>query len=108
MKASAGAAGAEVIPPELLDKFLVAVDDAVAAAHLRLGRVSPSSAYWRSRKDGRLSKSSSRRMTHLLLMGVGPVLTPPGGRVCQTWTGESTRGQVGAVQRGDAPAGALI
>jgi hypothetical protein len=80
LKASAGAVGAEVIPPELLKKFLVAVDDPVAAAHLRLGRVSPSSAYWRFRKDGRLSTSSSCRMTHLLLMGAGPMLTPPGGK----------------------------
>ena len=80
MKASAGAAGAEIISPELLKKLLVAVDDAVAAAHLRFGGVSPSSAYWRSRKDGRLSKSSSCRMTHLLCMGAGPMPTPREGK----------------------------
>jgi hypothetical protein len=80
LKASARAAGAEIIPAELLEKLLVDVDDAVAAAHLRLGGVSPSSAYWRSRKDGRLSKSSSCRMTHLLFMGAGPMLTPMGGK----------------------------
>jgi hypothetical protein len=80
LKASAGAAGAEVIPPELLEKLLVAMDDAVAAAHLRLGGVTLSSAYWRFRKDGRLSKSSSCRMTHLLCMGAGPMPTPREGK----------------------------
>ena len=80
MKAAARTAGAEIIPPELLEKLLGAVDDATATAHLRLGGVSPSSAYWRSRKDGRLSKSSSCRMTHLLFMGAGPMLTPLGGK----------------------------
>ena len=78
MKTSARAAWAEVIPPEFLEKFLVAVHDAGTAEHLRLGGVSPSSVYWRSRKDGRLSKSSSYRMAHLLVVGVGSMLTPLG------------------------------
>jgi len=90
LKPSAGAAGAEVIPAELLQELLVAVDDAASAAHLRFGGVSPSSAYWRPRKDGRLSKSSSLCMTHLLFMGAGSQAAPLGGRVCQSWLGEST------------------
>jgi hypothetical protein len=45
LKALSGAAGAEIIAPELLDQLLVAMDDAVAAAHARLRGITPSSAY---------------------------------------------------------------
>ncbi len=45
LKALPGAAGAEVVAPELLDQFLVAMHDAVAAAHMRLGGITPASAY---------------------------------------------------------------
>ena len=107
MKAPARAAGAEIIPAELLEKLLVSVDHAVAAAHLRFGGISPSSAYWRSRKDGRLSKSSSCRMTHLLFMGAGPMLTQLGGECARLGPVSRLRGMWGAVQRGDAPVGAL-
>jgi hypothetical protein len=39
-KFPAGTARAEVVPAELLEQLLVAVDDAVAALHLRFGRES--------------------------------------------------------------------
>jgi len=66
LKTPPGATGTEVIAPELLEEFLVPVHDAEAAADLGLGGVSPSSAYWTARKQGRSSQSSSYRMAHLL------------------------------------------
>jgi hypothetical protein len=45
LKAFAGAARAEIIAPEFLDQLLVAVDDAIAAAHGRFGRITPASVY---------------------------------------------------------------
>jgi len=45
LKSASGAAGAEVVAPELLDQLLVAVDDAVAAPDPGLGGITPSSAY---------------------------------------------------------------
>jgi len=82
LKASAGRAGAQVIAAQLFEQLLVAVHHAVAASHLRLGGVSPSSAYCLFRKQGRLSKSSLRRMRHLLVLG--GVGAAEGLRVCQT------------------------
>lgn len=75
MKTPRGAAGAEVIPAELFEELLVAVDDAQALADLGLRGVSPSSAYCWFRKQGRLSKSSLR-MVHL--RGI-PILVALGG-----------------------------
>jgi hypothetical protein len=45
LKAFAGAARAEIIAPEFLDQLLVAVDDAIAAAHARFRRITPASVY---------------------------------------------------------------
>lgn len=69
MKPLPGSAGAEIIPPKLLDELLVTVDHAVPAANLGLRGVSPSSAYCLFRKQGRSSTSYSGFMTHLLLPG---------------------------------------
>ena len=72
MKAVARAARAEVVTAELLEQLLVAVQDAEPAPHMRFGRVTPSSACYSARKEGRLSKSSScRRMTCLLSPVIG-------------------------------------
>ena len=70
MKASSRAAGAEIIPAELLEEFLVPVHDAHSAPHLRLRGVSPSSAYLSSRKEGRSSNLSLRCMTGLLFFNL--------------------------------------
>lgn len=51
LKAFRGAAGAEIVPAELLSQLLVAVDDPKSAPNLRLGRVSLSSAYLSARKE---------------------------------------------------------
>jgi len=69
LKAPTRPAGAKVIPTELLEKLLVPMHDAEAAADLGFREVAPSSAYCSSRKQGRLSKSSSWRMTHLHELG---------------------------------------
>jgi hypothetical protein len=45
LKAFAGAARAEIVAPEFLDQLLVAVDDAIAAAHARFRRITPASVY---------------------------------------------------------------
>jgi hypothetical protein len=45
LKPASGAAGAEVVAPELLDELLVAVDDAVAAPDPGFGRITLASAY---------------------------------------------------------------
>jgi hypothetical protein len=45
LKSASGAAGAEVVAPELLDEFLDAVDDAVAAPDPGLRGVTLASAY---------------------------------------------------------------
>jgi hypothetical protein len=44
LKALSRAAGAEIVATELLGQLLVAVDDAVAAAHARFGGITPASA----------------------------------------------------------------
>jgi hypothetical protein len=64
-----GAAGAEIVPAELLSQLLVAVDDPESAPNLRLGRVSLSSAYLTARKEGRFSNSPWFAMTDLLSTG---------------------------------------
>jgi hypothetical protein len=64
LKAPPGAAGTEVIAAELLGQLLVAVDHAQAAADLRFGGISPSSAYSRARKEGS-SSTSFLRTAHL-------------------------------------------
>jgi hypothetical protein len=66
LKALRGAAGAEIVPAELLSQLLVAVDDPESAPNLRLGRVSLSSAYLSARKEGRFSNSPWRIMSDLL------------------------------------------
>jgi len=45
LKPASGAAGAQIVAPEFLDQLLVAVDDAIAAAHARFGRITPASVY---------------------------------------------------------------
>jgi len=45
LKAFSGAARAQIVAPEFLDQLLVAVDDAIAAAHARFGRITPASVY---------------------------------------------------------------
>ena len=45
LKAFAGAAGAQIAAPEFFDQLLVAVDDAIAAAHARFRRITPASVY---------------------------------------------------------------
>jgi hypothetical protein len=45
LKAFAGAARAQIIAPEFFDQLLVAVDDAIAAAQARFGRITPASVY---------------------------------------------------------------
>jgi hypothetical protein len=45
LKSASGAAGAEVVAPELLKELLVAVHDAVAARDLGLRRITLASAY---------------------------------------------------------------
>jgi hypothetical protein len=45
LKSASGAAGAEVVAPELLDQLLVAVHDAVAAPDLGLRGITLASAY---------------------------------------------------------------
>jgi hypothetical protein len=45
LKSAPGAAGAEVVAAELFDQLLVAVDRAVAAADVGLGRITLASAY---------------------------------------------------------------
>src|SRR6516225_3005791 len=62
LKAPPRTAGTEVIAAEHFVQLLVAVNDAVASAHGRLGGITPSSAYWSPRKQRR---SSSWRMAHL-------------------------------------------
>ena len=66
LNALRGAAGAEIVPAELLSQLLVAVDDPEPAPNLHLGRVSLSSAYPTARKEGRFSNSSWRTMSDLL------------------------------------------
>jgi hypothetical protein len=66
LKVLRGAAGAEIVPTELLSQFLVAVHDPQPAPNLRLGRVSLSSAYLSARKEGRFSNSPWRTMSDLL------------------------------------------
>ena len=66
LKALRGAAGAEIVPAELLSQLLVAVDDPEPAPNLRLGLVSLSSAYPTARKEGRFSNSPWRTMSDLL------------------------------------------
>jgi len=68
LKALGGAAGAEIVPAELLSQLLVAVDDPESAPNLRLGRVSLSSAYLTARKERRFSNSPWRTMSDLLSM----------------------------------------
>jgi hypothetical protein len=62
LKSASRAARTQIVAPELLGQFVVAVHDAVAAPHLRLGRITPASACARVRKDGSRSKSSRRMM----------------------------------------------
>jgi hypothetical protein len=45
LKSASGAAGAEVVAPELLDQLFVAVDNAVAAPDAGLGGITLASAY---------------------------------------------------------------
>jgi hypothetical protein len=45
LKPTPRTAGARVIAAQLLEELLVAVHDAQSAAHVRFGRISPSSAY---------------------------------------------------------------
>jgi len=59
------AAGAEVIPPELLFELLVPVDDSDAAFHMGFGRESCAAFVHRFEKKGRSSKSAVD-MGHLL------------------------------------------
>ena len=63
LKALRGAAGAEIVPAELLSRLLVAVDDPESAPNLRLGRGSHTCAYLTARKEGRLSNSPGRAMS---------------------------------------------
>ena len=71
MKASSGTAWAEVAPTELLREFLVSMHYSKSPLDMGLRGVSPSSAYLTSRKEGRLSSSSCRRMTGLLFLVPG-------------------------------------
>ena len=92
MKPPPGTARTEVIPSELLEKFLAPVHNALAAPHMGLGGVSPSYAYLRSRKEGRSSKLSFR-MTHLLVLESAQS-RPQGGTLCQTEARSSRSGGV--------------
>ena len=58
----ARAAWTQIIASKLFHEFFVTVYDTMAAADMGLGGMSPSSAYWSFRKQGRLSSSSLCRM----------------------------------------------
>ncbi len=98
MKALPRTAGARVVSTELLEQFLVPMHNAVAAADVGFRRVSPSSAYLRSRKQGRLSSSSSRRMTYLLFVRAQPKW--PGSVVYQTRAGPGSQARTELPNKG--------
>ena len=66
LKAPREAAGAEIVPTELLSQLLFAVHDPQPAPNLRLGRVSHTCAYLSARKEGRFSHSPCVAMAGLL------------------------------------------
>src|SRR5215213_3396535 len=97
LKPPRGAAGTEVVAAELLEQLLVAAHDALAALHARLGRESPSGAYWCARKQGRRSKKSSERMVHLRAMQVDlqPLVNTP---ICVGAPSAASSGPTGAIR----------
>jgi hypothetical protein len=66
LKPMAGVAGTQVVATELLDEFLVSVDDSIATADMSFGRVTPSSACYSARKQESSSVLSLKRMMDLL------------------------------------------
>jgi hypothetical protein len=105
LKAPPGTAGAEILPAQLLQQFLVPMHNAHSAPYLGLRGVSPSSAYWTFRKEGRLSKSSWGCMTNLLFLGSLAAL-PGQGQCGRTGVARPGAGDV-AEQRDAADEGRL-
>ncbi len=64
LKAATRSAGAEVIAPQLLGQFLIAMDDAVAVLDVRLGGESPASFARRLKSgDSRRGRSAVSHYT---------------------------------------------
>jgi hypothetical protein len=65
LEALAGTTGAELVSADLLQEFLVAVDDPDATLHLRLGRKAFASFAHRLEKNDRCSRSCWSMIHHL-------------------------------------------
>src|SRR5262245_21063693 len=96
LKAASGAAGAGVLAAQLLEQFLVAMDDAVAALHLCFGVESPGGACSASQKQYGASKrsrrmvASCRRASHVTPLSIERARRSPAGPFLIWWSqGES-------------------
>jgi hypothetical protein len=99
LKSTLGTAGAEVIPSELFEQFLIPMHKAMASSHVGFGWISPSSVCYSSRKQGRLSKSLSRTMSHLLNVSPSTAIVRADEaddyRRVGRWRGAGTRSIIG-------------